>query len=178
MHRKPSGVSDEWDRGTTEPGSSGAPLFNFQHQVIGNLTGGEAVCSLPVNDYFSKIYKCWNLYREPTRQLSYWLDPDKTEVVAIKGYDPYNPEPPPVPIERFTVYPNPSDGHFSVETDTLDLAGARIRLYRPDGKLLGSMTASSSTAASFDFSRLNPGVYILEIRIREITVRKKIIIVR
>ena len=34
----------DWDMGTTEPGSSGSPLFNQDHRVIGQLHGGGAAC--------------------------------------------------------------------------------------------------------------------------------------
>jgi lysyl endopeptidase len=34
----------EWSQGTTEPGSSGSPIFNPQGQVIGQLLGGAAAC--------------------------------------------------------------------------------------------------------------------------------------
>ena len=31
---------EDWDLGTTEGGSSGSPLFNQDHRVIGQLHGG------------------------------------------------------------------------------------------------------------------------------------------
>ena len=34
----------DWDKGTTEPGSSGSPLFDSNHRVIGQLHGGGAAC--------------------------------------------------------------------------------------------------------------------------------------
>ena len=34
----------DWDDGTTEPGSSGSPLFDQNHRVIGQLHGGYAAC--------------------------------------------------------------------------------------------------------------------------------------
>ncbi|MCB1034384.1 MAG: trypsin-like peptidase domain-containing protein, partial [Acidobacteria bacterium] len=34
----------DWDLGTTEPGSSGSPLFNQDHHIIGQLHGGGAAC--------------------------------------------------------------------------------------------------------------------------------------
>ena len=34
----------DWDKGTTEPGSSGSPLFDVNHRVIGQLHGGGAAC--------------------------------------------------------------------------------------------------------------------------------------
>ena len=35
---------EEWELGTTEGGSSGAPLFDQQKRIVGDLTGGEASC--------------------------------------------------------------------------------------------------------------------------------------
>src|SRR5690606_19914610 len=43
-------VSD-WDVGTTEPGSSGSPLFDQNHRVIGQLHGGYASCSSKTSDW-------------------------------------------------------------------------------------------------------------------------------
>ena len=34
----------DWDLGVTEPGSSGSPLFDQNHHVIGQLHGGASVC--------------------------------------------------------------------------------------------------------------------------------------
>lgn len=34
-----------WNRGVTEPGSSGSPIFNAQKQLIGQLYGGNSACS-------------------------------------------------------------------------------------------------------------------------------------
>ena len=103
---------ERWDSGTTEPGSSGAPLFNPLQQIVGNLTGGEAICALPVNDYFSKFYKCWDYYPEKNRSLHEWLDPQNTGIMNISGYDPYNPENPVKFFDHFLVYPILGDGIF------------------------------------------------------------------
>ena len=50
----------QWEKGTTEGGSSGAPLFDQNHRVVGLLTGGEAVCGRSVNDYFAKLSVSYN----------------------------------------------------------------------------------------------------------------------
>lgn len=39
----------DWDLGTTEPGSSGSPLFNQDHRVIGQLHGGYASCTRTIS---------------------------------------------------------------------------------------------------------------------------------
>ena len=42
----------KWDIGTTEPGSSGGPLFNEANLMIGTLQGGFATCESSLNDYY------------------------------------------------------------------------------------------------------------------------------
>ncbi|MBK8807118.1 MAG: hypothetical protein IPO21_10925 [Bacteroidales bacterium] len=67
----------KWDIGTTENGSSGGGLFrNDNHLLIGTLTGGEATCTKPINDYFAQFYKYWNAYPDSTMQLKHWLSPE------------------------------------------------------------------------------------------------------
>ena len=80
----------EWELGTTEPGSSGSPLYNENHQIIGNLTGGDAYCGNNVNDYYAKFSLSWDAYPTANQQLKYFLDPDTTNIESLIGYDPYN----------------------------------------------------------------------------------------
>jgi lysyl endopeptidase len=79
----------KWETGTTEPGSSGAPLFSVSGRVIGNETGGDAYCENSVDDYFQQISHAWEDYPDSTSQLRYWLDPFKSTLETLKGYDPY-----------------------------------------------------------------------------------------
>lgn len=46
---------EDWDLGTTEPGSSGSPVFNVDHQVIGQLHGGYASCTSQTSDWYGKF---------------------------------------------------------------------------------------------------------------------------
>lgn len=78
----------DWEEGTTERGSSGGGLFDANYRLIGDLTGGEADCYTPVNDYYSKMSKAWDFYSDTSMQLEYWLDPLKTGAKKIDGYDP------------------------------------------------------------------------------------------
>lgn len=50
----------DWDVGTTEPGSSGSPLFNTEHRVIGQLHGGYASCSSQTSDWYGKLSVSWD----------------------------------------------------------------------------------------------------------------------
>jgi hypothetical protein len=50
-----------WSEGITAPGSSGSPLFNNNHQIIGLLSGGSSKCSESSNpDLYGKISKAFN----------------------------------------------------------------------------------------------------------------------
>lgn len=80
---------EDWEAGTTEPGSSGAPLFSSAGRVIGNETGGDATCANSVNDYFQQLSHSWEDYPDSSAQLRYWLDPFKSTVETLKGFDPY-----------------------------------------------------------------------------------------
>ena len=75
---------NDWDVGTTEPGSSGAALFNPNKQVIGTLHGGFASCSNDLEDYFGGLYASWDGPAD-TLRLRDWLDPFSTQTMALNG---------------------------------------------------------------------------------------------
>ncbi len=77
-----------WDLGTTEGGSSGAPLFDENHKVIGDLTGGNASCGNPVNDFYSKLSAAWDKFPGKENQLKYWLNPKNITDKTLNGFDP------------------------------------------------------------------------------------------
>lgn len=81
----------EWDRNTTtEGGSSGSPLFDQNHRIIGQLWGGGASCSaLSSPDYYGRVSQSWNpAGSNSTNQLKFWLDPNNSAAAFIDGYDP------------------------------------------------------------------------------------------
>ena len=49
----------DWDKGTTEPGSSGSPLFDDNHRVVGQLHGGSAACGNNGSDYYGRFQTSW-----------------------------------------------------------------------------------------------------------------------
>jgi lysyl endopeptidase len=81
----------EWNGGTTEGGSSGAPLFDQNRRVVGILTGGEAICGRSVNDYFAKLNVIYNLSSLLYQQLKGWIDPAVSGTLQLNGRDPYAP---------------------------------------------------------------------------------------
>ena len=81
----------EWNEGTTEGGSSGAPLFDQNKRIVGILTGGEAMCGRSVNDYFGKLSVIYDLSSLLHQQLKAWIDPAGSNAKLLNGRDPYAP---------------------------------------------------------------------------------------
>ena len=65
---------EDWDLGTTEPGSSGSPLFDQDHRVIGQLHGGYASCTSQTSDWYGKFAVSWVGGGTSSSRLSDWLD--------------------------------------------------------------------------------------------------------
>ena len=72
-----------WEDGTTEPGSSGSPLFDQNQRIIGQLYGGQATCSNNVNDYYGRFDVTFP-------SICNWLAPGCGTTV-LDGYDPNQP---------------------------------------------------------------------------------------
>lgn len=76
---------ERWDVGVTEAGSSGGPFFDENKLLVGTLTGGDAVCGNPVNDYCNRFSMAWDFKSDTAKQLKHWLDPIKSGVETING---------------------------------------------------------------------------------------------
>lgn len=68
----------KWDVGTTEPGSSGSPLFNQDHRVIGQLHGGYASCTSQTSDWYGRFSVSWDGAGSASTRLSDHLDSANT----------------------------------------------------------------------------------------------------
>ncbi len=73
----------DWDLGTTEPGSSGSPLFNQAHRVLGQLHGGGAACGNNDSDYYGRFSLSWTGGGTNSTRLRNWLDPDNTGTLVL-----------------------------------------------------------------------------------------------
>jgi hypothetical protein len=83
------GVTD-WDLGVTEGGSSGSPLYDQNHRIIGQLHGGASACGGSVlSDEYGKVSVSWNPAGSANSgQLKFWLDPNNSGAGFVDGYDP------------------------------------------------------------------------------------------
>ncbi|MCP3978088.1 MAG: hypothetical protein GY716_01985 [bacterium] len=77
----------EWEDGTTEPGSSGSPIFDQNHRIVGQLHGGTASCSSITYDEYGKVAASWTGGGSSSSRLSDWLDPDATGALVMDGVD-------------------------------------------------------------------------------------------
>lgn len=75
-----------WEVGTTEGGSSGAPLFNEAQQVVGHLHGGYASCEAPEEaDWFARLASAWKGSGRRGGRLADWLDPLASGTLDLDG---------------------------------------------------------------------------------------------
>jgi len=81
----PAHTAYEW--GTTEPASSGAPLFDHNQRIVGQLHGGTASCTSDTWDEYGKIFTSWTGGGTPATRLSDWLDPGATGALVMDGVD-------------------------------------------------------------------------------------------
>jgi|TARA_B100000959_G_scaffold281936_1_gene347220 V8-like Glu-specific endopeptidase len=76
-----------WSEGTTEPGSSGSPLYDSNHRIVGQLCCGAAACGNDSNDYYGRsIGLSWS--GSSSASLSNWLDPIGTNPTYLDTYNP------------------------------------------------------------------------------------------
>lgn len=70
-----------WDEGTTEPGSSGSPLYDQNQRVVGQLHGGAASCLNKAYDSYGAVWASWS------NGLANYIDPSGTGNQLINGTD-------------------------------------------------------------------------------------------
>lgn len=72
--------------GTTEGGSSGAPIFNENKLIVGTLSGGESSCSKKnAYDFYGKLLYHWDKGTASSQFMKPYLDPLGLDVIELKG---------------------------------------------------------------------------------------------
>lgn len=110
-----------WDSGIVEFGSSGAPLFDQSHRVIGHMTEGSTSCATVQDDSTgcAKFSDSWD-DMFPTTRLRDWLDPSDS-VLVMDGFDPNNIAP--IVLDLRVVLSGPYDSISGSMTDDLRARG-------------------------------------------------------
>jgi len=107
---------ENWETGTTEPGSSGSPLFDVNQHIVGVLSGGCAGCDGDGDaddnnapDWYGRVAPGFENgdytppgESEPTT-LADVLDPENTGVQTLDGRDLGRDTIPPAPVPDFEV---------------------------------------------------------------------------
>ena len=101
---------EAWEVGTTEPGSSGAPLYNENQRIIGVLSGGRAACTSRLSDedndepdWYGSLAHGFNRGDYENRTIADVLAPSGQPAQSLRGL-PFTPDPQaPAPIDDFGV---------------------------------------------------------------------------
>ncbi len=135
-----------WDKGATESGSSGSPLFDAQGRIIGQLAGGSAKCNGLVDnnlfDMYGRFDISWGQGNAKSTRLADWLDPENTGTMVLNSVtysaterasldDKYLED---TINTNITIFPNPSTGIFNLLNSNrsrlaytvVDLVGKKI----------------------------------------------------
>jgi hypothetical protein len=170
-----------WDVGTTEGGSSGCPLFNQAHRVIGVLSGGNAACGDSIgydsetdrviynpapnyDDYFARFDLAWDYEEAKGNALKPWLDPVNSGDVVLSGYNPSSTEPYQISSgTRFHVFPNPSRDRFYITPREGIPERGFYAIVNLSGALVESGQLDSEGRAEIQSSGMAPGIYIVKV---------------
>lgn len=156
------------NKGVTEQGSSGSPIFNENKRIIGQLYAGSSACNkMNGTDLYGRIYKSWNGNNTTTTSLKSWLDPDNTNVTTLDGLD-YKDNPAAINSpenaikNNLNVFPNPSTGvvHFDIDA----LGAANYKVFDASGRCVKEgNTILTSTTQAVDLRSLPKGNYVMQL---------------
>ena len=76
----------KWDDPGVEGGSSGSPLFDENHRVIGQLAGKPGNCNK--SEPYGRFDISWDKGNQASKRLKNWLDPNNANISTRDGQDP------------------------------------------------------------------------------------------
>ncbi|MCC6599128.1 MAG: trypsin-like peptidase domain-containing protein [Crocinitomicaceae bacterium] len=155
--------------GVTEPGSSGSPIFDINHRIVGTLTGGGSFCNTPTEaDYYGKFDKHWNGNPNPSNEdLQDWLDAAGTGLTAINGSFKGSGATPCLAtgVEEtlaFTdvqLYPSVADNEVNIFSDRFNEI-KEVRIFSSTGQLIATHKLFGSSTI-LDVSAYSNGFYFV-----------------
>jgi hypothetical protein len=154
--------------GVTEGGSSGSPLFNSAHHIIGTLTGGGSFCSSPNSaDYYGKVSYHWQSDGGTANEkLKHWLDPNSTGILSMDGsYGPcghLGVEDGPAKAMP-SLFPNPASDHVTVMFPAGISIVDRVEVLDMTGRLVLSVAPGRNDRAELNVQGWDPGIYFVRL---------------
>lgn len=179
------------NKGVTEQGSSGSPLFNGDKYIVGSLCCGSSSCVMGTPegtsgpsgyDYYGKLSNAWTNNNNPlnSKKVGVWLDPINLGLTRLDGKH-YNDM---VDINdyveqvySFNIAPNPSNGDVVIKGEFPSNQGI-CSVYDLLGKRVYSSTIELTGSNPVNFGSLNNGVYIVELNVEGKMYRTKMVIAK
>ena len=141
--------------------TSGNPITSNGTSFSSPVMTGVVACfwqafpDLTSTQIMQRIRESADRYNNPHEQYGYGIPNFETAFAAVLNVDKENF------MNSTTIYPNPINNSFSIQTNTNDLSGLSIQIYNVLGKkVYGERNLKSKT---IPVSGLNSGIYILKI---------------
>lgn len=144
-----------YEIGADEGGSSGSPILDQNHRVVGQLHGGDDDISL-----WGKLSLSWKYNSSATAQLASWLDPNNTGIQTLDGLDYYA-----APSALFTADPNPAcvDSEVLLKLVSATNQAKRQWTITPSTYHFASGSSKTSLAPRVYFDE--PGIYTISCKL-------------
>lgn len=158
--------------GVTEGGSSGSPIYDQNHHMVGTLTGGGSFCDAPTaNDFYGKFSRHWTDNPNSSDQkLKVWLDPGNTGITQMDGSYvipgaalPCDPALS-IAVEEFkfddvNIYPSICDNSLTLTSDHFREI-SEIRVFNAAGALVNVMSMTTGQM-QMEVSSFADGLYYI-----------------
>lgn len=172
------------NRGCTEQGSSGSPLFNASGLIIGSLSNGSSACDYPQGkDNYGKLSEAWlnGNNSNVAKKMQPWLDPDNTGTKVLIGMNYDGSVATGInsvsTALNFNIAPNPSTGNVTV-SGAFGFEEGVCNIYDAMGRMVSSSNITLSPSFNMNLNDLNNGVYFMEILSKENVYKSKLVISR
>ncbi|MBS1591613.1 MAG: T9SS type A sorting domain-containing protein [Bacteroidetes bacterium] len=139
--------STVWLSGTVEPGSSGGPLYNSNHQIIGQIHGGNPsnICTSNDSAFSGRFDVSWTGGGTNSTRLSNWLDPGNTGATTTNTTDI---------ASLYNAPPIASIASIPIDCNTVQFtAGASLSNYT--WSLSGDLPSTQTTPVTTSVNYLN-----------------------
>ena len=158
---------EDWDLGTTEPGSSGSPLFDARRRVVGQLTGGSAACGNDRSDWYGRFAASWDGGGNPSTRLRDWLDPSASGRRSLDGADRPAEQPLEAPSELTGVAVSATRVELSWRDNSTRERDFLVQMRLAGEGRFATLGTSPANSTSFLVEGLTPATeYVFRIRAR------------